>query len=84
MFGACVGTLKAIEIVPISKELMKDYHTEWEVARIYTMVGEHGLAIGRLEYLLSIPGHLSKAYIRMDPVWDPLRSNPRFQRLVAQ
>jgi serine/threonine-protein kinase len=75
---------KAMEIVPISKELMKGYHTAWEVARIYTMVGEHDLAIGRLEYLLSIPGHLSKAYIRMDPVWDPLRSNPRFQKLVAQ
>jgi serine/threonine-protein kinase len=76
--------LKAKEIVPISKELMKGYHTEWEVARIYTMVGEHGLAINRLEYLLSIPGHLSEAWLRMDPVWDPLRGNPRFQKLVAQ
>jgi len=76
--------LKAVELVPISKEAFKGYHHAWEVARIYTMVGEYDVAIDRLEYLLSIPGQLTPAWLRMDPVWDPLRSHPRFQKLVGR
>ena len=75
--------LKAVALMPISREAFKGYHHEWELARIYTMVGEQDLAISRLEHLLSIPGQLTAAWLRMDPVWDPLRSNPRFQKLVG-
>jgi hypothetical protein len=48
------------------------------------MVGEHGLALERLEYLLSVPGQLTAAWLRMDPVFDPLRGHPHFQRMVAR
>jgi TolB-like protein/DNA-binding SARP family transcriptional activator/Flp pilus assembly protein TadD len=76
--------LKAVELIPISKEAYKGYHHLWELARIYTMVGEYDLAVDRLEFLLSIPGQLTAAWLRMDPVFDPLRSHPRFQRLVER
>src|SRR5215208_1379921 len=75
--------LKAVELMPISRDAFKGYHREWELARIYTMVGEHGLAISRVEHLLSIPGQLTAGWLRMDPVWDPLRTQPRFQKLVG-
>jgi len=75
--------LKAVELMPISREAFKGYHHAWEQARIYTMVGEYDVAIDRLAYLLSIPGQLTPAWLRMDPVWDPLRSHPRFQKLVG-
>jgi tetratricopeptide (TPR) repeat protein len=75
--------LKAVEIMPIEKEAFKGYHHAWELTRIYIAVGEYDVAVARLEDLLSIPGQLTVAWLRMDPVFDPLRSNPRFQRLVG-
>jgi tetratricopeptide (TPR) repeat protein len=76
--------LKAVELIPIEKEAFKGYHHAWELSRIYVAVGEYDSALSRLEYLLSIPGQLTAAWLRMDPVFDPLRGRPRFQRLVSR
>jgi TolB-like protein/Flp pilus assembly protein TadD len=73
---------KAVELIPISKDLVKGYHHAWEAARIYAMVGAYDGAIDQLERLLSIPGQLTAAQVSFDPIWDPLRAHPRFQRLV--
>lgn len=73
---------KAVELLPVSKEAERGYYREWDLARIYAMVGEYDAAVERLEYLLSIPGHLTPAWLRIDPTWDPLRGHPRFQRLL--
>ena len=48
------------------------------------MVGENDRAIGRLDYLLSIPCDLSTPILAIDPIWEPLRDNPRFQALLAK
>jgi len=74
---------KAVELLPVTKEAFRGYRHEHDLARIYTMVGEYDTAVSRLEYLLSIPGWLTPAWLRIDPDWDPLRRNPRFQRLVG-
>lgn len=73
---------KAVELLPISKEAWRGYYRALDLARIHTMVGDHGAAIDQLEYLLSIPGHVTVAWLRIDPTWDPLRGHPRFRRLV--
>jgi serine/threonine-protein kinase len=75
---------KGVALLPISVDAFRGYHFEWDLARIYTMVGEYDTAISRLEYLVSIPGWLTPAWLRADPTWDALRSYPRFQRIVAQ
>ena len=75
--------LAAVEMMPVQRDVVKGYNHEWELARIYTMVGEHERAIAMLEHLLEIPGYLTAAWLRMDPTWDPLRRYPRFQKLTG-
>lgn len=75
---------RAAELRPISEDTYQGYPREWDLARIYVMAGEYEAALDRLEYLLSIPGYLTPAWLRIDPTWDPLRGHPRFQTLVGR
>jgi TolB-like protein/DNA-binding SARP family transcriptional activator len=75
---------RAVAMLPITKEANRGYYRELDLAHIYVMVGRYDVAVERLEYLLSIPGHLTRAWLRIDPTWDPLRSHARFQKLVAR
>jgi hypothetical protein len=54
-----------------------------QLARIYALVGEPEKAIDQLEQVLKLPYYLSPAWLRIDPTLEPLRKNPRFQKLVA-
>ncbi|UCC84727.1 MAG: tetratricopeptide repeat protein [Gemmatimonadota bacterium] len=74
----------AVELLPVSKDAYDG--SDWAVylALIYTMVGEYDAAVDQLEYTLSIPGFLSAALLRVDPIWDPLRSHPRVQALLER
>jgi tetratricopeptide (TPR) repeat protein len=57
---------------------------QFELARIYTLLGDRDAAIDQLEELLRIPYYLSRAWLRIDPTFTVLRGNPRFERLIAQ
>jgi len=52
------------------------------LARIYVLTGDYDAAIDRLEQVLSVPSIISVPLLRFDPLWDPLRDHPRFQRLL--
>ncbi|HZI21471.1 MAG TPA: hypothetical protein VFD76_03115, partial [Gemmatimonadales bacterium] len=75
---------RATELMPVGKEAYRGYYRAWDLARIYTMVGEYDAAIAEIEHLLALPGHLTVPWLRMDPTWDPLRGHPRFRRLVSE
>ncbi len=74
----------AVELLPMSKEAWGGAFRVENLARIYTMVGEYDAAIDRLESLLAVPSITAVPMLRIDPVWDPLRDNPRFQALLAK
>jgi tetratricopeptide (TPR) repeat protein len=53
------------------------------LARIHLLLGQQEKAIDELAIVLSRPGPLSPAWLRVDPFWDPLRAAPRFKQMVA-
>jgi hypothetical protein len=55
-----------------------------DLAHIYTVVGEHEAALDQIEYLLTNPSWISAPFLEMDPRWNPLRDNPRFQTLLEE
>ena len=75
---------RGVELRPISQDSYQGYYRAWDLARIYIMVGEPDAALERLAYLVSMPGYLTPAWLRIDPAWDPLRDDPRFQELVQR
>jgi tetratricopeptide (TPR) repeat protein len=52
------------------------------LARTYTLLGEPEKALNQLEGLLKIPYFLSPGWLKVDPTFDPLRKNPRFEKMV--
>jgi hypothetical protein len=53
-------------------------------AQICAWTGERDLAIEQLEALAKIPGGPSYGELRLSPVWDPLRGDPRFEKIIAE
>ena len=68
---------------PISRDAFLGPYIQHQLARIYLLVGEPEKALDQLEPLLRIPFQLSPGWLKIDPNFDPLRKNPRFQKLVA-
>ncbi|MEY2493915.1 MAG: adenylate cyclase [Verrucomicrobiota bacterium] len=58
---------------------------EEQVARAYLVLGQFDRALPLLEHALSAPAveALTPALLRFDPIWDPVRSDPRFQKLAG-
>ena len=52
------------------------------LAQIYAQKGEHSAAIALLPELLEIPSGVTPALLALDPIWDPIRDDPRFVALT--
>jgi tetratricopeptide (TPR) repeat protein len=53
-------------------------------AEVYTALGRQSEALDALEHLAKTSGRFSPASLRIDPGWDSLRQNPRFQKLLLE
>ena len=74
---------RAVEILPVARDAVDAPDIQEDFAYVEMLVGEADAAVRRLAYLLSIPTDMSAPQLRVDPMWDPLRGNPGFRRLVA-
>ena len=75
----------AVEQLPMSRDAMVGSYTLERLARAEVQVGETTSAIDHLRQLMNSPSGevVSVATLRIDPVWDPLRKDPRFVKLLA-
>ena len=74
---------RGVALLPVSKDAQDGPYIQHQLVRIYMLVGEPEKALDQLEPLLKIPYYLSPGWLKIDPNFDPLRKNPRFQKLVA-
>ncbi|MEO8459662.1 MAG: hypothetical protein ABI451_03960 [Dokdonella sp.] len=76
----------AVARLPISRDVIVGAYNLERLARVEAQVGETDPAIDHLRQLLDVSSGetLSIATLRIDPVWDPLRKDPRFQQLIAE
>jgi serine/threonine-protein kinase len=73
---------KAVELLPESEDAVDGPKATAALAEIYAWIGEHDEAFRLLDHLLAVPKGLTVPLLKLDPVWDPLRKDPRFQALI--
>jgi TolB-like protein/Flp pilus assembly protein TadD len=75
---------RGMELLPENIDAFDGPQATQTLAEVYTIVGEHDKALALLEGLLSRPSHLTVALLKIHPVWDSLRPDPRFAALIKK
>jgi tetratricopeptide (TPR) repeat protein len=74
---------RAVELMPLSRDAYDGMLVLQGLAQVYTWSGETEKAIELVRQLMKLPGYLTYGYLKVDPSWAPLRSDPRFEQVVG-
>ena len=76
---------RGLDLMPSSVDYLSNRDLSRQMAEIYVRAGNHEAALDLLENLEGKPINLELTanFLRLDPVWAPLRDNPRFKKLIA-
>jgi TolB-like protein/class 3 adenylate cyclase/Tfp pilus assembly protein PilF len=74
---------RAVELRPISNDALDGAVVIGNLAMIYAWVGDVDSAIEQLMFLAKKPGGPDYGQLKLDPAWDSLRGDPRFEKIVA-
>jgi serine/threonine-protein kinase len=80
--AAIAGGRRAAKLMPVSRDAYDGMLVLQSLAQVYTWTGEPDQALDLLRQLLAMPGYITYGYLRVDPSWDPLRSDPRFNKFL--
>jgi TolB-like protein/Flp pilus assembly protein TadD len=72
---------RAVELLPTSKDAYDGPLIETKLAVIYAQCGQADRAIELLTRLIAIPNGPTPGMLRVEPEWDSLRGDPRFEKL---
>ena len=72
--------------MPIEKDAILGVNFLVGLAQIEAHTGQSERAVKLLRQLLTMPAgdYISVARLKIDPVWDPIRNNPDFQKLLSE
>jgi len=74
----------ALDLLPVSRDAVEAENVLLPASRIYTFIGDRDAAFRVLDTLASIPSFLSAAMVRLDPSYDSLRDDPRYDALLRK
>jgi hypothetical protein len=75
---------RAVELLPIEKDALGGVcMVEW-LGLIAAWAGDKDLAFEQLESIIRLPSPLSYGNLKLMPFWDPLRGDPRFEKLMEE
>jgi TolB-like protein/Flp pilus assembly protein TadD len=73
---------RAVELLPESQDAFDGPQITAALAQIYAWTGEFDEAFRLLDHLLAVPNGLTVPMFKLDPAWDPLRKDSRYQALI--
>jgi hypothetical protein len=75
---------RASELTPVTKDAINGVAIMQFLGVIYAWTGEKDLAIKQIAATLQVPDDLSYGELKLHPFWDPLRGDPRFEKLIEE
>jgi TolB-like protein/Flp pilus assembly protein TadD len=75
---------RASELLPAEKDAVEGMTVAKYLAVIAAWVGDKDLALDQLASIISRPSDLSYGNLKLLPFWDPLRGDPRFEKLLEE
>lgn len=75
---------RAIELLPIARDAFDGPSIALKLAVIHAQLGESDRAIELLADLVQRPNGATPGTLRVEPEWDPLRGDPRFEKLTLE
>src|SRR6266480_996980 len=82
--AALAEARRATELLPESKDAFGGPEIAAGVAEVHAILGDNGRAIEILEGLLNRPSAVTVQGLKVNPIWDPFRKDPRFQTLLKK
>ena len=74
---------RAASLVPQKQDLDLWCYVQFQLVRIHLLAGQHARALDRIETIVAQPWYVTPAWLRIDPTFDRVRSDPRFQRIAG-